>query len=256
MTDFHGFEPDDVAKRVADALVSGRLKLVRQRLWESTDGFNAFQPSDHYEYLLREQSLDGVLSTPTSLLEMAESCGLAWPIDLHVMQRVVLFARGCDGVHGVNLSASTINVLRHSVFRSLVSWLLSLCGSSRICVELTETSEVNDWECCANKMQLLRDAGALIALDDFGSGFHKNLEIIEIVRPDFVKLDIQVVRQFMAGEGGAVSFLEGVLNFSRILGFEVIAEGVEDEKTALRLAKSGVSLLQGYHFMRPEICMA
>lgn len=245
-----------VLEQVRGALSGGRLRLVRQRLWCPVSAANFFEPSDHYEYLLRLEEEDGSLLTPSALLTMAESSGLAWLIDLHVLQRVVLFARNHGGVHGVNLSASTLNVLRQSVFRSLLSWLMSLRGGSQICVELTETSPIEDWHCAAHKVQLLRAAGALIALDDFGSGFHKNLEIIEIVRPDYVKLDMQLVRQFMAGSDLGVFMVEGVLNYSRILGFKVVAEGVEDEETALRLAKCGVSLLQGYHFMRPTICLA
>ena len=95
----------------------------------------------------------------------------------------------------------------------------------------------------------LRDEGVHTALDDFGTG-HSSLTQLRAIPVDEVKLD----RSFLAGVGGDAAARRVVATAVALchdLGKTVVAEGVEDERTAEFLRDSGVDLLQGYHFGRP-----
>ena len=66
--------------------------------------------------------------------------------------------------------------------------------------------------------------------------------------------ELKVDRRFVAGAvagGGDEAIVRAVVGLAHRLGFEVVAEGVEDEATARLLAEAGYDLLQGYRFSRP-----
>ena len=95
----------------------------------------------------------------------------------------------------------------------------------------------------------LRNAGAMIALDDAGSGY-SGLQQLLALRPEIVKLD----RGLVTG----VDTDEAKLALVRMLGEVagqldawVLAEGVETEGEFAAFARLGVPLAQGWLFGRP-----
>jgi EAL domain-containing protein (putative c-di-GMP-specific phosphodiesterase class I) len=74
--------------------------------------------------------------------------------------------------------------------------------------------------------------------------------IIEL-RPDFVKLDISLVRGVNA-DLGRQAMVAGMRHFARTAGCRLIAEGVETAEEARTLTGFGVELGQGYLLGRPE----
>ncbi|HVA87940.1 MAG TPA: EAL domain-containing protein, partial [Candidatus Saccharimonadales bacterium] len=91
---------------------------------------------------------------------------------------------------------------------------------------------------------------ARLAVDDAGAGVANFGHIIEL-RPDFVKLDISLVRGVNANLGRQ-AMVVGMRHFSRTAGCRLIAEGVETEEEARTLTGLGVEFGQGYLFGRPE----
>ena len=89
-----------------------------------------------------------------------------------------------------------------------------------------------------------------LAVDDAGAGFASLRHILEL-RPDFVKLDIGLVRGVNADPARA-AMVAGVCHFASVTGTRLIAEGVETQAEADSLRVLGVELAQGYLFGRPE----
>ena len=104
--------------------------------------------------------------------------------------------------------------------------------------------------------RVLRDAiGRLgdsvrTAVDDAGAGIANFAHIVEL-RPDFVKLDIGLVRGVNA-DLGRQAIVVAMRHFARTAGCRLIAEGVETEAEAKSLAALGVDFGQGYFYGRPE----
>jgi|GEM_PF-1170051 len=95
----------------------------------------------------------------------------------------------------------------------------------------------------------LRDRGARLILDDFGTG---NAGLAQLLRLnlDAVKLD----RRFVHGLGQnarAEAIVRATLSLAHGLGLEVIAEGVETVQQAAILRRLGCDAAQGYLFARP-----
>jgi EAL domain-containing protein (putative c-di-GMP-specific phosphodiesterase class I) len=64
-----------------------------------------------------------------------------------------------------------------------------------------------------------------------------------------LKIDISFVRRIHTTQGAQL--VTAIVQMARAFKLKTVAEGVEDEKTALALQGLGVALLQGYHFGKP-----
>ena len=86
-------------------------------------------------------------------------------------------------------------------------------------------------------------------MDDAGAGVANFGHIIDM-RPDFVKLDIGLVRR-VNGHLGRQAMVVGMRHFSRTAGCRLVAEGIETREEANTLKSLGVEFGQGYLIARP-----
>lgn len=116
-------------------------------------------------------------------------------------------------------------------------------------VELTEHAKVESYLALEPVLDRLRGAGALISLDDTGSGYAGLSHMLNI-RPDFIKLDRGLISGIDRNEPKqALVEMMGTLG-SRLDAW-LVAEGVETRAELTTLVRLGVPLVQGYHLARP-----
>lgn len=130
--------------------------------------------------------------------------------------------------------------------RGIQSQLMT--GIRSLVIEVTERAE---WRVAALEefLRSWQEQGGRFALDDFGSGY-SGLEKLIAVRPNYVKLDSELVRhcdqsQVKRNIMGAVSQL------ASILAFELLGEGIETERELATCIDLGVTMGQGFLFCRP-----
>lgn len=116
-------------------------------------------------------------------------------------------------------------------------------------LEVTESDVMRDPEVAARVLQALRDAGAGIAMDDFGTGF-SSLSYLAQLPFDVLKVDRSFVITMMQDEAAA-KLVRTILALGRDLGLDVVAEGVEDMQAAKQLLAMGCGLGQGYGYSKP-----
>lgn len=97
--------------------------------------------------------------------------------------------------------------------------------------------------------QYCRSQGYLVSLDDIESE-HAARRILKEMRPDFIKLDMRLVRR--AEEADAMDTINELVDMTRNSACTLIAEGVETESIHQLLLDTGISLFQGYLFSPPE----
>lgn len=121
--------------------------------------------------------------------------------------------------------------------------------ASRVVLELTERAALDDISDIGARITRLRTLGYRIAVDDIGAGY-SGLNSLATVQPDFVKLDISLVRGLDkdAVRRRLVQLLTQLCNDLKI---SVVAEGVETVAERDALIDLGIDLLQGYLFARP-----
>jgi diguanylate cyclase (GGDEF)-like protein len=101
----------------------------------------------------------------------------------------------------------------------------------------------------AHAMRDIREAGVLIAMDDFGSGYASLTHLLN-APIDILKLDRGLACRIGPGDAGA-AIVQSLIDIATRLDIRVVAEGVETSDQVERLLDFGCRLGQGYHFARP-----
>jgi EAL domain-containing protein (putative c-di-GMP-specific phosphodiesterase class I) len=121
---------------------------------------------------------------------------------------------------------------------------------SGLVLELTEHVPVDNLSSLRRRMDLLRDRGALLALDDTGAGWSGLRQVAEL-RPDIVKLDRSLVMD-VDTDPVKQGLMELVGHFVSRLGSTMLVEGVERTEELDTAVRLGATLAQGYLLGRPS----
>ena len=117
-----------------------------------------------------------------------------------------------------------------------------------VVIEITEHEIIADYDAIRAAIRAL-GKDIRVAVDDAGAGVANFGHIIDM-RPDFVKLDIGLVRR-VNGHLGRQAMVVGMRHFSRTAGCRLVAEGIETPEEANTLKGLGVEFGQGYLFAHP-----
>lgn len=96
----------------------------------------------------------------------------------------------------------------------------------------------------ASNIELLGASGIQLAIDDFSMG-QTSLSYLRSNHFHFVKLDGGLVRQVVENQRSR-EIIGSIVTLGHSLGFQVIAEFVENEAIEDELLKLGITLFQGY----------
>lgn len=114
-------------------------------------------------------------------------------------------------------------------------------------------AESDGSELFAEAMRIAREAGMLIAIDDFGAG-HSNFDRVWRMQPDIVKLDRHLVAH-AARERRAQRVVSQMVSLLHECGAMVLMEGIETQDEALLALDCDADMVQGYFFGRPQAAL-
>jgi EAL domain-containing protein (putative c-di-GMP-specific phosphodiesterase class I) len=121
--------------------------------------------------------------------------------------------------------------------------------ATRLCLEITESTLVENTEDAAAKIRELRAQGVKFALDDFGTGY-SSLAYLRRLPIDYLKIDRSFVRDIDV-ESGSTVLAEAITSLGQAMHIEVIAEGVETRLQEVLLARIGCLMNQGFLYGMP-----
>ncbi|HTC19532.1 MAG TPA: EAL domain-containing protein, partial [bacterium] len=192
--------------------------------------------------------------SPMDLFHQAAIQGLQLELDRLCRKKIMddfrkIHAASPELILSVNLDASILDqgVVGSGHLRQQVSEMG--LKPENIAIEIIE-SDVEDLKELQRFVQLYRDYGFLIALDDVGAG-HSNLNRIPLIKPDILKIDRFLI-QDIQDDFYKQEVLKSLVRMARHLGTLIIAEGVETEEEAVCLLDMDVDMIQGYYFSRPQ----
>jgi len=197
---------------------------------------------------------DGNWVSPGEFIPVAEQSGLIIPLGAWVLEAVCKQIQDWQR-RGVALVPIALNISAQQYqdegFVELVANKLQQYDIAPELIELEITEEVaaNNPEHVINTMQRLKEIGVRIALDDFGTGY-SSLSYLKRFPIDTMKIDRSFVGE-MDSSSDSAAIVELILALADQLGYCTVAEGVETEAQAERLAEQGCDLLQGFLFSRP-----
>lgn len=190
-----------------------------------------------YEALTRFE--DG--RAPDVVFAEAEAVGLGLELETSTLQRIFATIEGMPFGAILSVNVSPELILSDRLVGLLPSW------RERLVLEVTEHVAIDDYPAILAAIESLRPVS--LAVDDAGAGFASLRHIIEL-QPDFVKLDISLVRGIDT-DPARQGLVAGMAYFATRTDRTLIAEGIEtaEERDALR--SLGVVLGQGYLLGRP-----
>jgi EAL domain-containing protein (putative c-di-GMP-specific phosphodiesterase class I)/GGDEF domain-containing protein len=151
----------------------------------------------------------------------------------------------------INFGASALLALaRQNPVRPLASLLADTdIDTSQLVIELTEDDPGPGSDELSRVLRLLREQGAMLALDDFGNGYSSLRRWAEL-QPDIVKIDRYFARDVHL-DARKMQALRALLDIAEAYGTRLVAEGIEtaDELGAVR--DLGFHYAQGYFLDRP-----
>jgi len=120
---------------------------------------------------------------------------------------------------------------------------------SKVVIEVTETDKTDDVNILQALTDYCRDNGFRVALDDVGSGY-SSLNSIHRLRPDFIKLDMELIRGVEHDPYKAV-IAQKVIELAHDLEISTIAEGVETSGEMRWVQAHGATFAQGWFIAPP-----
>ncbi|UWZ84677.1 sensor domain-containing phosphodiesterase [Occallatibacter riparius] len=208
------------------------------------------------EALIRWHHPDRGLVSPMDFIPAAEESGMILPIGdwgLAEACNQIQVWREEDPRHGslrvcVNLSARQF--LREGLADHVETLLMQSGTSSRqLGLEMTESSLIPNMGTAVEVLGGLRSLGISLSMDDFGTGY-SSLSNLHSFPFDVLKIDRSFVGRMSDGDQ-PLQIVRTIIELARVLGMDVVAEGIETRDQYRLLRQMGCRYGQGYLFAKP-----
>jgi diguanylate cyclase (GGDEF)-like protein len=202
------------------------------------------------EALLRWNHPRDGLRLPATFIPVAERTGVISDIGEWVMAEVIASLANWhrNGFAGrVSFNVSPRQVERPDFFLKLRQTLAdSEVPLSMVELEFTESAAMEVSASVLAEIATLREDGVRIAIDDFGTGY-SNIARLRAMPLDRVKLDPSLIADIETDEKARV-IVQAVIQLTKGVGCEVVAEAVETVAQADILRAMGCDTVQGFIF--------
>ncbi|MGE5097469.1 MAG: putative bifunctional diguanylate cyclase/phosphodiesterase [Betaproteobacteria bacterium] len=242
-------------KRINDALAEGAFTLLYQPILPIEEPRTTSIP--RVEALLRMSESGGELILPMSFIPVAERYDLMRTIDRWVVERAFgdyrrlakLRDEPAPAEFSINLSGHTLS---SPEFAEFMRDKLAEYGvpPNSLYLEITETAAIANVERARSLIESLRNMGVRFLLDDFGSGL-SSFNYLKHFPVDGIKIDGLFVKG-VAKNYLDYALVESIHKIAIGLGLQTIAEYVESEDIAKKLAQIGIPSGQGFFLSPPR----
>ncbi|MEM9049815.1 MAG: EAL domain-containing protein [Pseudomonadota bacterium] len=203
------------------------------------------------EVLARWRRADGSVVPPDKFMPVAEQIRAVPLIDRVVMERTVAIVDGWRS-EGLMLPKLSFNVSAGRLHdKTLVAAVRDfLDWGVKVSFELLESILLEEEDGVARRtIELARDAGISIEIDDFGTGHASILGVLE-VSPDVLKIDRRLTANVVETQQSR-DLVASIFGIAKSLGIRTTAEGVETPMQADVLRQLGCDVFQGYLYAKP-----
>lgn len=238
---------EDIYKK--DDLEDDRVKVFCQPVWNiQTETFSTA------EALMRLEIPEVGMVFPDVFIPLAEANNF-----IHTLSKIILH-KTCKKIkeletNGYKIERVSVNFsvqeLRLESFCDDVIQIIQNNGIAfdKIAIELTETRNEKDFLMVKTMIERLQSLGIKFYLDDFGTGY-SNFERLIGLPIDIIKFDRSLT--ILASKNEESQFMVG--SFSEIFkkaDYQILFEGVEDEKDEKQCINMNAQYLQGYKYSKP-----
>jgi diguanylate cyclase (GGDEF)-like protein len=206
-----------------------------------------------FEALVRWKSKEYGMVNPGHFIELAEEIGFINELGLWVVENSCKFftsmkSKGIPFEVSLNISASQI--IDDKFIDRVIDILRKYqVPENTICLEITESGIISNYEDAIRNMHRLKDENIKLALDDFGTGY-SSLNHLKDLPVDILKIDKTFINHIHTNERDR-EMLKSVIQMTKNLNMICIAEGVEEVAQLEILKELKCDIIQGYLYSRP-----
>ncbi|TVQ13649.1 MAG: EAL domain-containing protein [Leptolyngbya sp. DLM2.Bin27] len=205
-----------------------------------------------YESLLRGVDCEGNVVMPRAMFAQAAEAGLMPQLDRaarlsaiaqasqhHITQRIFLNFTPTALYDPASCLRSTVAAIDQAGI-----------DHGQVVFEVVESDNPQELDHLKAVLRYYREAGFAVALDDLGSGY-SSLNLLHQLRPDFIKLDMELIRNVHQDQYKAL-ITEKLLEIAQQLNIQTVAEGIECVGELNWLQQRGADFAQGYLIAKPS----
>ncbi len=206
------------------------------------------------EALIRWKNQEGYYIAPSRFIPLAERDGLIGPIGKWVMEEALSsYSHWQKNFHypmvlSVNISAMQF---RKSDFIPTLFELIETydIDPTYLELEITESVLIDDFDNVLEQMHKIRESGIKISLDDFGTGY-SSLSYLKSLPIDTLKIDKSFIDTVIDDSSTRI-ITESIISMVKKLGYETVAEGVENDQQFNYLKSIDCDNIQGFLLGKP-----
>lgn len=200
-----------------------------------------------YEALCRFPAVFG--APPDVCFAEARSLGLGREVESMVFQQTLEIRN-----HLPRNCFLSVNISPEFLVSGMCDALAGHPDLTGLVFEVTEEASITDYTAVRQCLADVRRRGAMIAVDDAGSGYASLNHILEI-KPEFIKIDRRIVQNCHLDRAKS-TLIEMLGAAANRMDAWILAEGIECAGELEELILLGVPLAQGYFLGKPFAAMA
>jgi diguanylate cyclase (GGDEF)-like protein/PAS domain S-box-containing protein len=193
---------------------------------------------------------------PAEFIPIAEECGLIVPLGERVLDRAFEeISRPAAGRPSPQVSGVSVNLARqHLLLPDLATRLTRAArragiNPTDVHLEITEGAVMQNVDTARETLAQLQEAGFRLAIDDFGTGY-SSLACLHQFPVELLKIDRLFLEGIVQSDDRA-AIVRTITSLAAILGFRVVAEGIETAEQFELMRELGCDYGQGYYLCRP-----
>ena len=187
---------------------------------------------------------------PAEFIPIAQEAGLLSALDQMIIASACELAGdwlGSGMIEFLSLNASPTELATRGYATALLATLRRLgIRPDQISIEILESAFIDDVPAVLRNMARLHEAGVMIVLDDFGTGF-SNMQAAMALPLSGIKFD-RSITQRLDEEGMLPAMIKSMAQLCQSFGLYTVAEGIETDAHLEMAENINVTYLQGYLF--------
>ncbi|MCX7820103.1 MAG: EAL domain-containing protein [Brevinematales bacterium] len=203
---------------------------------------------EKYECLARLIDNDGNIISPASFLQISKKSKLYPNITRIVLDKCLQFFKTSSAIFSINISI--LDIIDPETFEFIEKRLKeNLNLTHRLIFEIVESEGIENYIQVKEFIDLVKNMGCKIAIDDFGSGYSNFSHILKL-NVDFLKIDASLIKDITV-DRNAELIVQTIVSFSKWLGVKTVAEWVHSREVLEKVVSLDIDYSQGYYIGQP-----
>ena len=239
----------DTERYLRNALEKSEFELYFQPQYSvRQDGISGF------EALIRWRNDEMGFVMPSKFLKVAEDTNMIVPIGEWVLRNACIFLKRLQqegyGDMIVSVNVSKMQILQEDFADSVLEIVeIADIDPHSLEIEVSEAILIEYYDLVAEKLNILKEHGIRIALDNFGRGYSA-LNYLRKLPITAVKIDKTFSDIITIGEESRI-LTDFMIKIARSADLQIVGDGVENKEQFDYLKENGCHRLQGYYISRP-----